>query len=115
MMGEFIAFSQHLVMQVTQELCTLLKVTPNTYLELHAMLIYIQESKPTWLVGGISAMPYKLDFTSCAMGECENEPSEPVDLDSIHCTETALGKVSLPPESLFVLGKPVHMHFVSDS
>ena len=53
-MGEFMAFSQYLVMQVTPELCTLLKVAPKAHLELQAMLIDIQQYKPTWVVGGTS-------------------------------------------------------------
>ena len=38
-MGEFIALSQHLVIQVTPELQALLKVVPKRHLELQAMLI----------------------------------------------------------------------------
>ena len=33
-MGEFMTFSQHLAMQVTLELCSLLKVTPKVHPEL---------------------------------------------------------------------------------
>ena len=33
-MGKFMAFSQHLIMQVTLELCTLLKIVPKVHLEL---------------------------------------------------------------------------------
>ena len=33
-MGKFIAFSQHLVIKVTLELCSLLKVMPKAYPEL---------------------------------------------------------------------------------
>ena len=66
--GKFMAFSQHLVIQVTPELCALLKVVQKVYLELQVMLIDIQY-KPMWIMGGISAMPKELDFTSTAMGE----------------------------------------------
>ena len=41
--GEFIAISQHLVMQVTPELHTLLKVIPKAHLELQTMLIDVQQ------------------------------------------------------------------------
>ena len=51
-MGEFMAFSQNLTMQVTPELWALLKVTLKAHLELQAMLIGIQQYKPTWAVGG---------------------------------------------------------------
>ena len=40
-MGEFMAFSQQLVIQVTPELRTFLKVVPKAHLELQAMLIEI--------------------------------------------------------------------------
>ena len=40
-MGKFTAFSQHLIMQVTLEVCILLKVAPKVHLELQAMLIDI--------------------------------------------------------------------------
>ena len=42
MMGKFMEFSQHPVMQVMPELCTLLKVVPKAHLELQAMLIDAQ-------------------------------------------------------------------------
>ena len=54
-------------------------------------------------------MPKELDFPSSIVGEWEDEPDEPVDLDDIHCTKSILGKVSLPPKARFVLGKAVHM------
>ena len=41
-MGEFMAFSQHFVMQVTLELYALMKVAMKAHLELQAMLIDIQ-------------------------------------------------------------------------
>ena len=41
-MGEFTAFSQHLVMLVTLELCAVLKVTLKVHPELQAMLIDAQ-------------------------------------------------------------------------
>ena len=37
-MGEYMAFSQHLVIKVTPEPCTLLKVMPKVHLELQAMV-----------------------------------------------------------------------------
>ena len=43
------------------------------------------------------------------MGEWEDEPDNLVDLDAMHCTESALGKVSLPPKAYYVLGKVVHV------
>ena len=46
-MGEFTVFSQNLTMQVTLELRTLLKVVPKAHPELQAMLIDIQQYKPT--------------------------------------------------------------------
>ena len=29
----------------------------------------------------------------------------------MHCTKSALGKVSLPPKACFILGKVVHVQF----
>ena len=46
-MGEFMAFSQNLIMQVTPELRALLKVAPKAHPELQAMLIDVQQYKPT--------------------------------------------------------------------
>ena len=54
-------------------------------------------------------MPKELDFPSSTAGKWEDEPDEPVDLDAMHCTESALGKVSLPPKACFVPGKVVHV------
>ena len=34
-----------------------------------------------------------------------------VDLDEMHSTDFALGKVSLPPKARFVPGKVVHVQF----
>ena len=114
-MGEFMAFSQHLVMQVMLELHALLKVVLKVHPELQAMLIDIQQYKPTWVMGGISAIPKELDFTSSTAGKWEDKPGEPVDLDAIYYAKSALGKVSLPPKTCFVLGKVVHMRFNSSS
>ena len=63
-MGEFMAFSQNLIMQVTLELRALLKVVLKAHPELQAMLIGIQQYKPTWAVGGASIAPEVLDFPS---------------------------------------------------
>ena len=46
-MGKFMAFSQKLVMQVTPELRTLLKVAPKAHPELQVMLIDVQQYKTT--------------------------------------------------------------------
>ena len=54
-------------------------------------------------------MPKELDFPSSTTGKWENELDELVDLDAMHCTESALGKVSLLPKACFVLGKVVHV------
>ena len=112
-MGEFMVFSQHFVMQVTPELHTLLKVVLKAHLELQLILIGVHQYKPTWIVGGASAAPKELDFTSSTMGKWEDELDEPVDLDAMHCTESALGKVSLLPKVCFVPGKAVHVQFDS--
>ena len=109
-MGKFMAFSQNLTMQVTLELWALLKIMPKAYPEIQAMLIDVQQYKPTWAVGGVSATPEELDFPSSTMGKWD-EPDDPVDLDAMHCTESALGKVSLPPKARFVPGKAVHVQF----
>ena len=69
------------------------------------MLISIQQYKPMWAMGSTSALLKELDFPSSTAGEWEDEPDEPVDLDVMHCTESALGKVSLPPKAHFVPGK----------
>ena len=108
-MGEFMAFSQQLIMQVTLELWALLKVMLKAHPELQAMLIDIQQYKPTWAVGFASAMPKELDFPSSTMGKWEDEPDDSVDLDNMHCTESALHKVSLPPKACFVPGKAMHV------
>ena len=108
-MGEFMAFSQHLVMQVMLELHSLLKVMPKAHPKLQTMLIDVQQYKPTWVVGGAFTMPKELDFTSSTTGKWGDKPDEPVDLDAMHCAESALGKVSLPPKAHFVPGKVVHV------
>ena len=56
-------------------------------------------------------MPKKLDFTSSTVGKWEDEPDKPVDPEAIHCAESALDKLHLPPKVRFVLGKAVYMHF----
>ena len=109
-MGKFTAFSQQLIMQVTPELWALLMVVPKEHPELQAMLIDIQQYKPTWAVGSVSAAPEELDFPSSTMGKWD-EPDDPVDLDNMHSTGFALGKVSLPPKARFVPGKAVHVQF----
>ena len=40
-----------------------------------------------------------------------DEPDNPVNLDNMHSTESALGKVSLLPKTCFVPGKVVHVQF----
>ena len=115
-MGKFMAFS-YSVMQITLELCTLLKVSLWAYLELQSMLIDLQQYKPSWIVRDASTTPKELDFTSSATGKWEDELDkldELVDLDAIHCTETALGKVVLPPKAYFVPSKAVHVQFDGD-
>ena len=98
-------------MQVTPELRALLKVVLKAHPELQAMLIDIQQYKPMWAIGGASAIPEELDldFPSSTTGKWEDELDNPVNLDNMHCTESALGKVSLPPKARFVLGKAVHV------
>ena len=108
-MGESTAFSQHLVMQIMPELCGLLKVVPKVHPEIQAMLIDIQQYMPMWVVGGTSVVPKDLDFKSRAMGKWEDELDEPVDVDTMHCTRLALGKVSLPPKACFVLVKVLNV------
>ena len=110
-MGKFTVFSQHLVIQITPELYALLKVIPKVHLELQALLIDVQQYKPTWVIGGASTIPKELDFTSSTAGKWEDGPDELVNLDAMHCTESALGKVSMPPKAHFVLGKVVHVQF----
>ena len=68
-MGNFTVFSQKLTMQVTPELQALLKVMPKAHPELQAMLIDIQQYKPTWAIGGASIMPKELDFPSSTAGK----------------------------------------------
>ena len=55
---------QQLVMQVTLKLRALLKVMLKAHPELQAMLIDVQQYKPTWAIGGGSAVPKELDFPS---------------------------------------------------
>ena len=54
-------------------------------------------------------MPKELDFPSSTAGKWEDKPDNPVDLDNMHSTESALGKVSLPPKARFVPGKAVYV------
>ena len=89
----------------------LLKVISKAYLELQAVLFDVQQYMPTCVVGGASAMPNELDFTSSTAGKWEDEPDKSVDLDAMYCTEFALDKMSLPPKACFVLGKVVHVQF----
>ena len=110
-MGKFTAFSQHLIMQVTLELCTLLRIALRVHPELQAILIDVQQYKPTWVVGGTSTVPKELDFTSSTVGKWEDEPEDPVELNAMHCTNSALVKVSLPLKACFILGKAVHVQF----
>ena len=60
-------------------------------------------------------MPKELDFTSSTASKWEDEPGELIDLDAMHCTKSALGKVSLPLKAHFVPGKVVHMQFYGSS
>ena len=47
------------------------------------------------------------------MGEWEDEPYEPVELDATHCADSALDNVSLLPKVCFIPGKVVHVHLDS--
>ena len=87
-----------------------MKVVLKAHPELQAMLIDVQQYKPSWAVGGASATPEELDFPSSNAGEWE-QLDDPVDLDDMYCAESALGKVSLPPKARFVPGKAVHVQF----
>ena len=96
-------------MQVTPELCTLLKVMPKAHLELQAMLIDVQQYKPTWAIGGASP-PCLKSWTSQAALQASGRMSRMSRLTWMLCTaKSALGKVSLPPKACFVLGKVVHV------
>ena len=77
--------------------------------ELQAMLVDVQLYKPTWVMEGTSTMPKELDFTNSTTGKWEDEPDKLVNLDTMHCTDSALGKVSLPPKACFVPGKALHV------
>ena len=96
-------------MQVTPELHTLLKVVLKVHLELQAMLIDVQQYKHTWAIGGASTTRKELDFPSRTMEEWVDELDKLVDLDTMHCTESALVKVSLPPKARFIPGRAVHV------
>ena len=54
-------------------------------------------------------MPEELDFPSSTAGDWKDKPHNPVDLDDMGCTKSALGKVSLPPKARFLLGNAVHV------
>ena len=86
-----------------------MKVVLKVYLELQAMLIDVQQYKPMWAIGGTSTASKELDFPSSTAGEWEDELDKPVDLDAMHCTASALCKMSLPPKACFVPGKAVHV------
>ena len=62
-----------------------------------------------WAIGDTSVVPRELDFPSSTTDKWEDKPDKLVDLDTIHCTKCALGKVSLPPMARFVPGKAVHV------
>ena len=64
-----------------------------------------------WVMGGTSTTPKELDFTSSAPGQWKDKPEEPVNLDAMHCAESALGKVDLPPKARFVPGRVAHVQF----
>ena len=68
-LDEFTAFFQHLVMQVMPELHILPMVLPKAHMDLQAMLINVQQYKPTWIAVGIAAVPYELDFPRNGLGE----------------------------------------------
>ena len=93
-------------MQITLELCALLKVVPKAHPELQAMLINIQQHKLMRAIGCASTMPKELDFSSSTTGKWEDELDN---LDAMHCAKSALAKVSLPPKAHFVLGKAVQV------
>ena len=97
--GKFMVFSQHLVIQVMPELYALFKVVVKAHLELQPMHIDIQQYKPRWVIGGASVAPLELEFPSNTTGKWEDELDELVDLVAMHCTKSALGKVSLPPKA----------------
>ena len=47
-----------------------------------------------WVVGGAPTAPKELDFTSSSVGKWKDELNKPdklVDLDAMHCAESALG------------------------
>ena len=56
-MGELMAFSQDLNMQVTLELHALLIVVQKAHLELQATPNDIQQYKLSWVMGGAFTMP----------------------------------------------------------
>ena len=91
-------------MQVTPELHALLKVMLKAHPELQVMLIDVQQYKPTWFMGGASAMLKELVFTSSNTSKWEDKPDEPVDLDTMYCAKSALAKVNLPPKACFGQG-----------
>ena len=64
-----------------------------------------------WVVGGVSTISKELDFTSNTAGKWEDEPEYLVDLVAMHCTESALDKLIIPPKARFVPGKVVHVQF----
>ena len=53
----------------------------------------------------------ELDFPSSAAGKWEDELEELVDLDTMYYAKTSFVKVSLPPNSRFILGETVHIKF----
>ena len=55
-------------------------------------------------------MPWELGFTSSTTGKWSDESDKLVNLDTMLCPETALGKVSLLPKAQYVPGKRVHVH-----
>ena len=100
------------------ELHILLKVRLKVHPVLQTMLIDILQYKHKWVVEGASIVPKELEFRSSAMGKWEDELDELgelVDLDAMHYTKSALGKVSFPPKVCFVPGKMVHVQFDSRS
>ena len=68
-MGKFRVFTQNLVMQAILELYCLLNVTLKVHLELKALLISIQQDKPTWIVGVALAVSWELEFPSSITSE----------------------------------------------
>ena len=78
---------------------------------LQAVLSDSQQYKSTWIVRGAYAAHQELEFPSSAAAKWKDKSGKPIDLETMHCTKTILGRICLLLNLYFLLEKAVHMLF----